>query len=75
MSCQNRRISRFWHRKVGVQNYVVKDLIVDILANFNAMLKSAIELLDVESHAREDGPNVDMDVQNGAPTLVGTVTS
>jgi hypothetical protein len=60
---------------VGVQNYVVKDLIVDIPANFSAMLKSVIELLGVESHAREGGPNVDMDVQNGARTHVGTVTS
>jgi len=53
----------------------VKGLIVAILVNFSAMLKSVIELLDAESPAREGGLNVDMDVERYALTHVETATS
>jgi hypothetical protein len=60
---------------VDVRNYVAKDLIVDIPANFSVMPKPVIELLGVESHAREGGLNVDTDVLNDARTHVETATS
>jgi hypothetical protein len=60
---------------VDVWSYVVKGLIVGIHVNFNAMLKSATELLDAEDLAREGDLNVAMDVQNFVPTLVENATS
>lgn len=54
---------------------MAKDLIVDTPANFSVMPKPVIELLGVESHAKEGGLNVDMDVLNDARTRVETAAS
>ena len=72
---QSRRTLRSCHPKVVVRRFVGKDLIVVILANFSVMPKPVIELLDAESHAREEGLIVGMDVQNDAQTHVENATS